>query len=348
MEYTKNKSKPYVDIAKFFFAVNIVLLHYGVIGQLPFGALITAMVTRLAVPYFFVASGYFWARKMHGAAEPAEHKAITVGYCKRMGLKLLIFEPISIAIVLIECIIRKNLTAATWVSILQGILFYPLGSLWYIQALIVAVILLTPFVSRKKEHLSIIPALILYLVGALGNRYFFLTDDTILEYLFYRYDEIFITTRNGLFFGLPFVLLGCLISRFETYVLKPGAAQTRKLAVLFLLCWGLCFAEYRLVSPCPGHGDNAMYISYFLAVPLLFLLTAQADAPRWNTITLRNLSTSIYLIQRPIGIVVENVLIGCLDIHSVAWTAGIGIFVTSLVCAFAYRNKRQPFYGWLT
>lgn len=348
MEYIKTKSKPYVDIAKFFFAVNIVLLHYEVIGQLPFGALITAMVTRLAVPYFFVASGYFWARKMHSARDHAEQKTITVSYCKRMGLKLLIFEPISIAIILIESIIQKNLTAATWVSIIQGILFYPAGSLWYIQALIVAVILLTPFVSRRQEHLLIIPALILYIGGALGNRYFFLTDDTILEYLLYRYEEIFITTRNGLFFGLPFVLLGCLISRFETYALKPGASQTKKLAILFLLCWGLCLAEHCMITPCPGHGDNAMYLSYFLAVPLLFMLTAQADSPQWNTITVRNLSISIYLIQRPIGIVVEKALTYCLDIHSVAWTAGIGIFLIILICSSVYRTKRQPFYSWLT
>ena len=343
----KNREKPYVDIVKFIFAINIVLLHYGVIERLPFGAIITAVATRLAVPYFFVASGYFWARKMHTAANYDEGKIITVSYCKRMGLKLLIFEPISIAIVLIESILQKEPMVETWISIIKGILFYPSGALWYIQAVIVAVILLTPIVLRKKEHLALIPALILYFIGALDNRYYFLIENTIIGEIILQYDKIFITTRNGLFFGFPFALLGCLILRFETRIMKPGPVQTRKIAVVFALCYLLCFAEYSLVNSRTGHGDNALYLSYLLAVPLLFMLTAQADGIRWNTITLRNLSTSVYLIHRPIGIVIENVFERYLHIYSVKASAGAGMLIIVLICVIVYKTKRQPFYDCL-
>ncbi len=342
-----SNEKPLVNIAKLFFAINIVLLHYGVIDCLPFGSLITAMVTRLAVPYFFVASGYFWSKKIYASTDRLEQKAITSTYCKRLGFKLLIFEPISIVLFLIVSILQKAPMRETCISIIQGILFYPSGALWYIQAVIVAVLLLVPFVSRKRIYFMVFPAFVLYFIGALGNRYHFLVDNTVVGYLISRYDDIFVTTRNGLFFGFPFVFLGCLISRFEERLLQTGRAQAIKIAAAFAFSYLLCFVEYCLVNSRTGRGDNALYLSYFFVVPLLFILTARVQKTNRDTATVRNLSISIYLIHRPINIATVYIFKNILQIHSVAASTGTGILIISLICVLVYKTKKQPFYNWL-
>ena len=54
-----------VDIAKFFFCLCIICLHTGIASILPFsGMYIEKIIFRNAVPYFFVASGFFLGKKM--------------------------------------------------------------------------------------------------------------------------------------------------------------------------------------------------------------------------------------------------------------------------------------------
>lgn len=339
----KKQIKPGADITKFFFAVNIVFLHYGIIDVLPCGDLITATVTRLAVPYFFVSSGYFWGIKMYTAASDPIARSITVRYCKRLGIKLLIFEPISIAIFVIDGMIRREPVSEIGLSVIQSILFYPDGALWYIQAVIVAVLLLTPIILRGWERWCVLPALGLYFIGTLGNRYMFLVEDTVVEHLIRQYDAIFVTTRNGLFFGFPFVLLGCLIARWN-----PGAPlRTQGIVILFTLSWFLCFVEFMLVTPRIGHGDNALYLSYLLVAPLLFTLTLRLEGIRWNTTILRNLSTSIYLLHRPIGELAELVLKQGFGMESGAVADGVSLTVIGLLCLIIYRKKTSRLYDWL-
>ncbi len=347
MTNMKRSTKSLVDIFKFVFSISIVLLHYNIFAAIPFGSTICALVVRLAVPYFFIAAGYFWSKKIHTAVTSSERKNVTTSYCKRLGVKLLILEPISIALVLIDSFLRHKSIVTTGISIIQNILFYPYGSLWYIQAVIVAVLLLIPIVYRKKELLAIIPALILYILGTLGNRYYFLIDDTVIKTIVVQYEKIFVCTRNGLFFGFPFVLLGCIISRFETFFVKQNRFHRAIIIAFFVFFYGLCCFEHYLVQSYCGHNDNAMYLSYFFVVPLLFIITIQPNRFTWSTVILRNLSTSVYLIHRPIGVAIEYIF-NHFHIDSIALTASIGIMVVALVCWVVYRTKRQPFYDWLT
>ena len=50
-----------IDIAKFFFSICIVVLHSDVYRGLPgmFPSLVEKLILRLAVPFFFIVSGYF-------------------------------------------------------------------------------------------------------------------------------------------------------------------------------------------------------------------------------------------------------------------------------------------------
>ena len=56
---------PLVDIVKFIFAILIFIMHSGVFQNILNGELIEALSARLAVPYFFVASGFFFGKKVY-------------------------------------------------------------------------------------------------------------------------------------------------------------------------------------------------------------------------------------------------------------------------------------------
>lgn len=49
----------WVDISKFIFALCVVAIHANLFGQYKIDGWISPLMLRVAVPYFFVASGFF-------------------------------------------------------------------------------------------------------------------------------------------------------------------------------------------------------------------------------------------------------------------------------------------------
>lgn len=342
----QSKIKPYVDIMKLFFAGCIVLLHYGVVNELPYSDFICAIIVRLAVPYFFVASGYFLANNMKCKEKQSECIHTVCLYLKRLGIKLLVFVPV---LAMIHCGYRMYDGMALdeiFVITVKEVLFYPYV-LWYILAVMIATLLLAPVVLTKIETKVIIPALVLYFLAIFNNRYYFLIEGTKIAVMYSWYENIFISTRNGIFVGFPFMLCGCLISRYEDKVLITGKKQTKRLTILVGLFFVLCMVEYMLLRPYSGHDDNSLYVSYLLLIPALFALSAQMEGLSVNTTVLRNLSTSIYILHSPIKRVCAVICRIFMKIDSIWAIAFTSFIVMILICIIIYKKKYQPFYRWI-
>ena len=76
-----------VDCAKFFFCLCIVFLHTGAVQSLKIDAsewMITQYILRLAVPFFFITSGFFLGNKLRMVHTDAMYwetiKNIACGY----------------------------------------------------------------------------------------------------------------------------------------------------------------------------------------------------------------------------------------------------------------------------
>ena len=88
-----------VDLTKFFLAICIFLMHAGFYELIPGGALIKVLTARLGVPYFFVASGFFFGRAVYsGKLSPDSLRSLWDGYLRRLVQKLLVFEPANIVL----------------------------------------------------------------------------------------------------------------------------------------------------------------------------------------------------------------------------------------------------------
>lgn len=79
-----------VDIFKFIFSLAIVALHSWFLGQ--YRDWLYPVFYYSAVPYFFIASGFFFAKKYY---DKGYSKDIYRNFCKRLCNKLMVFEPIT-------------------------------------------------------------------------------------------------------------------------------------------------------------------------------------------------------------------------------------------------------------
>ena len=57
-----------IDITKLIFCFCVVLLHSEAYTLLPHSYWVEEVLLRLAVPFFFVTSGYFWGAKLQNAS----------------------------------------------------------------------------------------------------------------------------------------------------------------------------------------------------------------------------------------------------------------------------------------
>ena len=92
---------------------------------------------------------------------------------------------------------------------IQQLLFLAPAFMWYLMAVVVGIVIL--YILLKLDIAAknmVLFGMLLYFIGCIGNSYVFLFgQDEALKFTNIYYD-IFLTTRNGLFFGFPFILSG--------------------------------------------------------------------------------------------------------------------------------------------
>lgn len=337
---------PAVDVLKFLFSILIMCLHGQVFKGSPAGMYFEKIIVRLAVPFFFVSSGFFYGRKVYGKKDllPTAKQ-----YISRLAMKLLLFEPVSVCLRIVQKFwIDGDAFPDVLLDAVRNILFYPRGALWYIQAVIVAVVILVPFMKRGREGIALLIGVMLYPFALLCNRYYFLCEGTVLERIVIAYMRCFISARNGLFMGLLYVSMGVLIAKkWDTLKLK------KTMHTVLMIVSGLCLVlEVCFTNNKTGMDDNALFVSHLVLIPALFLC-AGCRKTVWPVkdafaATLRNLSTSIYLLHSP---VLQIIKLSCGNVFHVQlqpWqiTAMAGAAV-ALICTAVYRKKWNPLYNWI-
>lgn len=337
---------PAIDVLKFIFAILIMCLHCDLFKGSLFGLFFEKLIVRLAVPFFFVSSGFFYGKKVYAKRTLGP---ITKNYISRLAVKLLVFEPVSILIyVVLDAVVYHVSAFEILLTAVQEILFYPSGALWYIQAVIVAIIILVPFIKRGRENTALVLGLLLYLFALLCNRYYFLCEGTLMGNIVTTYMRYFISARNGVFVGLLYASMGVLMAKKW-----DDLKQKETLFSVLLLVSGLfLLLEVSLTNNKTGMDDNALFLAHLLLIPALFICAGCKRAP-WvethiNTPVLRNLSTSIYLLHCPVldMIYYGSIFVFNVDLQPWQMTVMTGILV-ALICTVVYRKKWKPFYNWI-
>jgi len=190
-----------LDVLKLVLALLVVALHIfpvskmtGLSGLISYE--IASGITRIAVPTFFIVSGYLLRNKL-------EDKNYLKKYCKRILLLYVVWQ----LIYLPDLLYHYNLK---WFST-EGLIYrlvYGYWHLWYLLASVLGVVLLY-FTRNWKAATKLALVFGLFVVGYLFQVTYKLNVFKEFSFFINVYEGIG-TSRNAVFFAFPFLLLGSL------------------------------------------------------------------------------------------------------------------------------------------
>lgn len=275
----KNVNKviyPGVDILKFLMSILVVGVH--TIGMNSFFS--------LAVPYFFIASGFF----LFNDFSKHRIKEYLIKLVRIYLVWTIIYLPFAVKVFFDE----KLSVTKSILSFLRGFLLVGANNgswhLWYILALIVAVFIIANLVKMKVNFVFIfLLSLFFYILGFILNELHSVNvNSIILNSLVDNYFRYFVYTSNGLLVGFFYVCLGCIASK----------SKRRNITFILLMSFvGLMFSifDIRMIgtpllafsiflwSTCPDFGKRlgkslslrlrqmsfVIYIIHFLFVDII-------------------------------------------------------------------------------
>lgn len=292
-----------LDILKYICSILIVVLHLR-----PFlnfsdelDLAFNNIITRICVPLFFVITGYFVAKK------EKENPHYIESYIKKTIPLYLIWSLIYIPVIVATIVqylptindYLANINIAFPLLILLLIILIPIVifvaiiytgvyyHLWYFPAIIFSLMVLGKWKKKFPLKYLLIISFILLLFGA-TETYYGVLPVTIKELISFYYN-IFFTTRNFLFFGLFYVVLGYFMGEKEKIYSKY--CFEKLIISVFLLIF-----EAILLHDTERLNSNIL-LSCIPLVYYLFISTIYITNNTKSTFPFRNLSKYYYLIH---------------------------------------------------
>lgn len=239
-----------IDIMKFICSILVCMIHiapipkYLIENSATVNYYIQNCLCRIAVPFYFVAAGFFLFRKI-------DLNNLNTMRIKEYCLKIFRFLGIWTVLLFIG---KKD-------------------QLWYLGALVISIAILTILLLRKikLEHIITI-SLLLFLIGLIGDSYYGFTDILknipILKILISSYETTFKTTRNGLFFGTIFVLIGIIFAHKKIKINMKVSYICLAISIILLL------VESYLLKTYSNPKDHNMYLSLVPTILFIFYIVS--------------------------------------------------------------------------
>lgn len=316
-----------IDIAKFVLAFFVVAIHVRPFDNWnnPIVNALFYSAAAVAVPYFFIASGFFcFSRDENDPWKAGGHRALKQA---KAVLELYLIWTIVFLPVIAFGSMQDGLSAPEAVArfvqctvfVGENIWAWPL---WYLLALAMALAIVSLFAHFAETPYGLVAFACAMLAGGAGldmlNQAG--TIPTAIGSLVNAYFDIFLTTRNGLFEGLFYVTCGAImgmnkdkISRLRTPVVLSFALAS------YLGC--VAFTASAQAPFC-----IAMAIS-------LFILTARKKTERSHR-WMRGANTIIYLVHMIFFVAVVYGICGHTDSY-IYGTDYNHLTVYVLVCALS-------------
>lgn len=268
------KRLPLIDIAQFIAALLVIMIHCGRLAESEVvHFILKSGIARMAVPFFFVANGYFYREKQRNDSHYSRkyfQRQLRVYFLWSLfylpyGLKIMSEQNIPVYMYPLALVI-----ACAYL----GVCYH----LWYFPALFTG-ILWSRWLTKRYAYPTLFAfSGILFLLGSSETYNACLPKGLGLIYEQYR--NLFFTTRNGLFFGLIFVLMGFFISDNPQHpiLIKKNAIKLG-ISLFFLAIEGGFIFYHQGI-------DKNFFLSLIPVIPLLFTLLRKEcelkDTKKWK------------------------------------------------------------------
>ena len=299
----------FVDIIKFLMCLCIIALHCGIhtVFDPDTQYWLEKGLFRLAVPFFFMTSGFLLGEKISKAENDTEKiKECFVKYSKRLLLLLMVFEPISILINIIKYVCTGEGILMICMRAVRSIVFYPRGALWFIQACIVAVWIVYFFYKCNSNRWIFPLSVILYSFALICNSYFFIAENSALGNCLSLFLKVTVSARNGVFVGFPYIYWGISVHRIYDHKIFKLCRSTIAWLALGLFYF-LYLLELNIMKNFTLNDDGSLFIvlPFFTFLLLVLCLQFKIDTENRKIILLRNLSTGMYVLHSPVRDVIQ-------------------------------------------
>ena len=304
-----------LDLIRLIAAFMVILIHAplpGVAGQA------VESVSRVAVPLFFMVSGYYaWGKSKEALMNSAKKTAALLLWSTAVyfvwgalwslyqGTAVTYFTSILSVRTLVETVVFNN-----------GSL---LGHLWFLLALLYCYLLYTWFLHKVPLSAKMCISAVLY-VGLFLVREV-LKMNGAADPVYYL--------RNSLFVGIPFFLLGNVIHQQKEWVVRYSTAFLVTLIGVGTLA---AVAERFCIGCCD------MYVGTGVAAVALFILSQKAELPTTNLFADigAQYAGDIYIFHSLIIGVLNAVasLVGILQVSAFAWIRPVLVLVISIGVAY--------------
>ena len=275
-EKNTQKMNGTIDIVKLLMAILVIGIHTEPFGfhfwlDKGFG-----ICTRLCVPFFFVTSAYFYWRKERSAKS----------FLSRIVLLYVIWSVIYLPFdipVLREMSIPQLLNRFLWAGNGYG--------LWYLCGTITGFIITYLLLKIMQPDQVLIIAVIMLIIGTMKTTY-----STALQQVFGISLTDYLGTRNGVFYGFPYIALGM----FTAKTASQGKTDNRKkLYTGFFISLLLLIIESYLFVIRFKADATILWLSVFPCTYFFFRIVSSIDIQINQNIsfTFRKMSTLLYVSQ---------------------------------------------------
>ncbi|MBQ9541247.1 acyltransferase [Ruminococcus sp.] len=344
----QNKEYCYsIDAAKFICALLVVAEHC-----VPFGyseafiipnQILRNFIGRLAVPFFYVSSGFFFFKSNY--FYNYDIKKVKKYVSRLLFLYVvwcLLYFPLHISSILHD---PNGITFGV-LNYIRAFLFeggHP--HLWYLRSLAVSIIIVSAMIKKKfsMEKIFMI-SLAAYLVGLLGQGYTFLLEplkkyDIMWDLL--AYIKLIIgTTRNGVFEGLLFISMSLILSEHRH-------EYSKKLSIpLFTVSMAAFGAELLFLHRKGISLENDYSLFLFPAVFFLFQFVLSIKTEPSSKYKMLRKTSSVIYFTHPL---VHNLMRSALLRFKAGLTRTSVLFILTEVgsIALAYSAVKLSEIKWL-
>ena len=319
-----NNKKRYagIDSFRYIAALLVIAIHtsplssYSEMGDF----VLTRIIGRAAVPFFFMTSGFFLIKEYSYNEEKlrAFVKKTSVIY----GLSIAAYIPLNLYN---GYFTMENL----FPNIMKDIFFDgTLYHLWYLPASIIGAVIAWYLVKGLGFKTAFMAAMVLYVIGLFGDSYYGVSEKLpLLKSIYGHLFQIFDYTRNGILFAPVFFVLGGIIAR------NPGQGSWKKSLVKCMGSFLLMLGEGLLLHQSGYQRHDSMYVMLIPAMYYLFSFLCSFTGGK--SLPLRTAPLIIYMIH-PMVIVMVRMTAKMMNLQSVFIENSVIHYATVSVCSISF------------
>lgn len=283
-----------IDCFRLIAAILVVAIHTSPLASYwrTGDFILTRIIARTAVPFFFMTSGFFLISEYSRNAERllAFLKKTAVLY----GAAMLLYLPVNIY----NGYFQKDYLLPNIIKdvIFDGTFYH----LWYLPASMTGAVIAWLLVKKLRFRKALVAAGVLYMIGLFGDSYYGMAEKFYSLNYFYRLIfQVSDQTRNGIFFAPVFFVMG-------------GMAAARRKRIGFWKCaagFGVCFVFLSVEAFALHRLDWCRYDSLYVFLPpyMYFLFCTVLHFKGKRLTGLRTVALQVYLVHPMMIIVVRMI-----------------------------------------